>query len=340
MAAAVFQPGSPPIREARGVFSLGALDRDVIHSLVSRSCELYQDPDAHQSPLAGKVVGVLFAKSSTRTRTAFTSGIAKLGGAPVAYGPNDLQTNTGETLLDTGRVLGAMLDLLVARTAGPLDELYLISRYGGIPVVNAMAAEEHPTQGICDLASIRMMRGEVGGARVLYLGEGNNTATALAEGLAHYSGCTAVFATPEGYGVPPGVLKSAADRGSLLGTRIAEVKTIAELPAEVDFVYTTRWQTTGTVKKDDAWRERFRPFYVDDALISRWPDAWFMHDLPAHRGEEVSARTLDGPRSIAWSQAGMKLASAMAVLEWLVDPSGGSVPDRVKASTAGPSGRP
>ncbi|MEV6976017.1 ornithine carbamoyltransferase [Kitasatospora sp. NPDC093806] len=312
-----FHTGPAPVREAAGVFSLGALDRDVVHGLVERSCELYADPTAHRRPLAGKVVGVLFAKTSTRTRTAFTSGVVRLGGTPIAYGPNDLQTNTGETLLDTGRILGSMLDLLVARTAGPLDDLYTISRAGGIPVVNAMAAEEHPTQGICDLASIRMMRGSVDGARVLYLGEGNNTATALAEGLAHHTGCTAVFATPPGYGVPAGVLAAAAERGRALGTEITEVQDVAELPAETDFVYTTRWQTTGTVKNDDLWRETFRPFYVDDALMSRWPAAWFMHDLPANRGEEVSARTLDGPRSIAWSQARMKLASAMAVLEWV-----------------------
>jgi ornithine carbamoyltransferase len=91
-----------------------------------------------------------------------------------------------------------------------------------------------------------------------------------------------------------------------------------ELPSNVDIVYTTRWQTTGTAKADPDWREVFRPFHVSEELMTRWPAALFMHDLPAHRGDEVSGKVLDGQRSIAWSQAAMKLASAMAILEWCI----------------------
>lgn len=316
MTVRAFHPGPPPVHPARGVFSLGDLDQQTVQDLVARSCELYRDADAHDRPLAGRTVGLFFARTSTRTRTSFAVGTARLGGTPIAYGPHDLQTNTGETLADTGRILGSMLDILVARTAGPLDDLRVMSEQGGIPVVNAMAAEEHPTQGICDLAAMRMMRGSVDGASLLYVGEGNNTAVALAEGFAHHAGCRLVLATPEGHGMPDAALASAAERALRHGTRIQEVKSMAELPDEVDFVYTTRWQTTGTVKADPEWREKFRPFYVDGELMARWPQAWFMHDLPAHRGEEVSARVLDGGRSIAWSQARMKLAAAMAVLEW------------------------
>ncbi|MER0481224.1 ornithine carbamoyltransferase [Streptomyces sp. Edi2] len=309
--------GLPPVTPEQGVFSLGELSRSEVRQLVRRSADFYRDIGAHRSPLSGRVAGILFTKTSTRTRTAFTTAAIRLGASPVTFGPHDLQTNTGESITDTGRILGSMLDLLVARTAGPLDELRELSRHGGIPVVNAMAAEEHPTQGICDLATISMCRGGVDGARIVYLGEGNNTATALAQGIAHFSGCQVTFATPEGYGLPAAALESAAKRAAELGTTLTQVHSTRELPHEADFVYTTRWQTTGTAKPDADWREKFLPFYVDDALMDRWPQARFLHDLPAHRGEEVAGSVLDGDRSVAWGQARMKLTSAMSTLEWL-----------------------
>jgi ornithine carbamoyltransferase/carbamoyltransferase len=179
-----------------------------------------------------------------------------------------------------------------------------------------MATEEHPTQGLCDLATIRLHFGALDGVRVLYVGEGNNTATALANGMAHVPGASVTFMTPAGFGLPPDVLAGARAAAAARGTSVTEVHSMAELPEQVDIVYTTRWQTTGTTKRP-GWRQAFRPFYVDAALMQRWPDAWFMHDLPAHRGDEVAGDVLDGPRSLAWLQARMKLTSAMAVLEAL-----------------------
>lgn len=310
------EPGPPPAREPSGIYSLAEITRPALHAVVGRSCELFADPAAHRRPLAGRQAGILFTRSSTRTRTAFTCATTALGGTPVPFGPNDLQTSTGESLADTGRILGMMLDLLVVRTAGPVAEMRTLSAHGGIPVINAMAAEEHPTQGICDLAAIALARGAVEGTRLVYIGEGNNTAVALAHGLSQYPGCQATFVTPPGYGLPPGVLARAAQRGAASGTSLAEFHSMTRLPQAADIVYATRWQTTGTVKADPDWREAFRPFFVDAALMARWPGALFMHDLPASRGEEVSAEVLDGPSSIAWPQAQMKLASAMAVLEW------------------------
>ncbi|MFE4335518.1 ornithine carbamoyltransferase [Streptomyces sp. NPDC056831] len=303
--------------EARGLLTLSELTREELQGLVARSGELFRDRTAHDSPLHDKVIGVLFAKTSTRTRTAFTSGIVRLGGFPVTYGPNDLQTATGESLKDTGRIFGSMLDALVARTSGPLDDLREMAGAGRLPVINAMAAEEHPTQGVCDLATMLMEFGSLEDISVLYLGEGNNTASALAHGISHIPRCHITFATPSGYGLDPQVLEDAAKRAAESGGTVREVHDTDDLPGHVNVVYTTRWQTTGTVKTDLDWRERFRPFHIDEQFLRRWPDAKFMHDLPAHRGEEVSGAVLDGPRSIAWKQAEMKLTSAMAVLEWV-----------------------
>jgi ornithine carbamoyltransferase len=304
--------------EERGLLTLSVLTREELEGLMARSCALYRDQSAHSLPLRGKVIGHLFTKTSTRTRTAFSVGTVKLGGFPIMYGAGDLQTNTGESIQDTGRVLGCMLDALIARTAGPVEELRELSWLGDLPVINAMSAEEHPTQGVCDLATMFLEFGSLDHLSVLYVGEGNNTATALAYGLSRMPHCKVTFASPPGYGLAPQILDEAAKRACEADGCLSQVYDMGDLPDDVNVVYTTRWQTTGTVKNAPDWRERFRPFYVDEALLRRWPDAKLMHDLPAHRGEEVSGAALEGPRSVAWTQARMKLASAMAVLEWAV----------------------
>ncbi|AVT28833.1 ornithine carbamoyltransferase [Plantactinospora sp. BC1] len=326
--------GPPPHRSAPSLLSLADLPFAALDRLVTRSVEPYRDPDVVATgPLRGRSVGVLFTKTSTRTRTAFTVAAGRLGAQVVSYGPDDLQLGTGESLADTGRMFGLMLDGLVVRTAGPLADMRLLAASSGIPVVNAMAAEEHPTQAVCDLATIVLHRGGVAGVRLLYVGEANNTATALALGAAAFPGVDLTFLTPPGYALPAAVLDRAAECAAAGGGRLTECHDPAEARRGVDFVYTTRWQTTGTSKADPAWRETFRPFYVDQAFLERSPGALFLHDLPAHRGDEVAGAVLDGPRSIAWSQARMKLYSAMAVLESLL----GAVEDR--AASDGGSGR-
>lgn len=308
--------GAPEAAPEIGLLSLRDLDGAQLQRLVERSVEFHANRRAHEHPLADTAIGLLFTKTSTRTRTAFSVGARRLGASVIAYGPDDLQLNTGESLKDTGRVLGLMLDGLVARTAGPLRELRELSRHGRIPVVNAMATEEHPTQGICDLATMRLHLGELTGVDVLYIGEGNNSATALAHGLAKVPSSTLTVAAPPGYGISEDDLAAARAVGASIEATVLTTSSMDDLPADVDIVYTTRWQTTGTAKTDSDWREVFRPFHIDEDLLSRWPSALFMHDLPAHRGDEVSGAVLDGSRSIAWSQAAMKLSSAMAVLEF------------------------
>lgn len=308
--------GPPPARQERGLYSLAELDGTRIAALTARSAALFRDPAAHDRPLTGRAVGILFTKTSTRTRAAFTVGALRLGGSPVSFGPQDLQLNTGESIPDTGRVLGSMLDLLAARTAGPVHELRELSRHGHLPVINAMSTEEHPTQGVCDLATLALAYGDLAGIRVLYVGEGNNTAVALAHGLATVPGARLVCATPGGYGLPERELSRAVRRAAAVGAVIEEIHDPQAAPADVDVVYTTRWQTTGSTKPDPGWREAFRPFHVGPRFMARFGNAAFMHDLPAHRGDEVAGAVLDGHRSLAWTQAAMKLYSAMAVLEW------------------------
>ncbi|GAA2219300.1 ornithine carbamoyltransferase [Streptomyces indiaensis] len=309
--------GTPESVPETGVFSLSELDGKHLDALVRRSCDFFAARGDHDRPLRDTIAGILFTKTSTRTRTAFTTAALRLGAQVISYGPHDLQLETGESLEDTGRVFGRMLDLLVARTAGPVEQLRTLSRYGGIPVVNAMGQEEHPTQGVCDLATINLHFGAVEGVKVLYVGEGNNSAVALAHGLAHYPGTELTLLTPPGYGVPEHELAAARSRAGANGSVLRQTHSLDEAPDAVDVVYTTRWQTTGTSKPDADWRELFRPYYIDEAFMGRRPGAVLMHDLPAHRGDEISAGVLEGERTLAWTQAEMKLTSAMAVLESL-----------------------
>ena len=310
---------------ATGLLSLDDLDLPRLTALTERAVDLFRDRTAHDRPLVGRVAGMMFLQTSTRTRTAFSSAAVRLGADVLTFGPHDLQTNTGESLRDTGRMFAAMLDLVVVRTNQPTARLRELSE-DGLAVVNAMSAEEHPTQGLNDLAALRMCFGELTGLRLLYVGEGNSTATALARALAMVPGCHTTFWTPPGYGLEPDLVLRCDSTAARAGGSVVQVSSVDELPSETDVVYTTRWQTTGTAKADPMWRETFRPYHVDAALLARWPKAVVMHDLPAHRGEEISAEVLDGEQSLAWLQGAMKMASAMAVLESIgrdIDTHGG-----------------
>ncbi|MEW2484828.1 ornithine carbamoyltransferase [Streptomyces sp. NPDC048411] len=298
----------------RHLISITDLTDDDLRGLVARGAEFAAGAVADS--LRDAIVGIYFRRTSTRTRTAFTSGALRLGAKTVTFGPGDLQLNTGETTEDTGRVLSGMLDLLVARTADATEELRTWAAAGPMSVVNAMSAEEHPTQGLTDLTTLHHHFGRVDGLRVLYVGEGNNSAAALALALTRFPGTELELRTPRGYGLAPEILATAAEQAARSGSKLSEQHDMTGLPAGFDAVYTTRWQTTGTSKPTADWREVFAPFQVTRELWRDSPDAVFLHDLPAHRGEEVTAEVLDGPASIAFTQATHKLHSAMAVLEW------------------------
>lgn len=309
------------IRGARHLISVGDLTDEDLDWQVRRAAA-YAGGEPVPSVLVGKIVAIYFARTSTRTRTAFSAAALRLGAQIVTYGPGDLQLNTGETHADTGRVLAGMVDAVVARTAGDPADLRALAAQDLMPVINAMTADEHPTQAVTDLATIFEHFGRIEGIGVLYVGEGNNTASALALALTRYAGAQLHLRTPEGYGLEPGKLAAAADQAERSGGLIDERHDLERLPTDLDVVYTTRWETTGTTKQDPDWRSAFEPFRVDLRLMGRWPGARFMHDLPAHRGDEVTGEVLDGPASIAFRQAANKYHAALAILEWCLGPEG------------------
>lgn len=302
----------------RHMLSLSELQPEQLAQLVRRSAQFAAD-GARSQPLAGKTIGIYFRRSSTRTRTSFTVGAQKLGAQTIAFGPQDLQLVTGETIEDTGRVLAGYLDALVIRTNDGQDEMAALSRQDTMAIINAMSAQEHPTQAVADLSTILEARGCVEGVHILYLGEANNTVSALALGLALTRNTRFTVLTPEGYGLPDAFIQRVSEIGKENGSILEQFHDPEDVPANVDVVYATRWQTMGVSKADPNWREQFLPFTVNAKLMERASKPQgtiFMHDLPAVRGDDVSDEVLDGSQSRAWRQAQHKMFGAMAVLEW------------------------
>ena len=306
-----------PVRHLISIEDLGA---DELAHLVKQSLAIISGEKGGARPLLGKMVGVYFRGASTRTRTAFTIGALHLGAGTIAYGPNDLQVVTGETVEDTARVLSNFLDVLVIRTNDSVAEMRSLTRQQGMAVVNAMSEREHPTQAIGDLVTLHEEFGRLDDVHVLYVGEGNNTAASLALAVALTPGMRLTLVTPEGYGLDGAVLETASRLARAHGAHVEHHHDLGRCPRNVDAVYATRWQTMGVPKADPDWQSKFEPFRVTPAMMAQVskPETIFMHDLPAVRGGDVDDEVLDEPRSRAFRQARHKMTSAMAVLEWCV----------------------
>ena len=303
----------------RHVLSVTELGADTLACLVKESLLISAGEQKIKRPLAGKVVGIYFRGSSTRTRTAFTIGAAHLGATTIAYGPNDLQIVTGETIEDTARVLANFLDVLVIRTNQSVAEIKALANQDRMSIINAMSDNEHPTQAIADLVTLHEEFGRLDGLHVLYLGEGNNTAASLALAVAQTPGMSLTLVTPQGYGLDEGILDTAHQLAIVHDAHLEHHHRINQLPTNIDAVYTTRWQTMGVPKAELNWQEKFEPFRVTQELmdrVSKPVGTIFLHDLPAVRGGDVDDEVLDGPQSRAFRQARHKMTSAMAVLEW------------------------
>jgi ornithine carbamoyltransferase len=305
---------------ARHVLSIADLGAETLTRLVDDGAAIARGEWDARKPLQGKVVGIYFKKSSTRTRTSFTVGAMKLGASTLAYGPNDLQIVTGETLQDTARVLANYLDALVIRTNEPIGEMRTLAGQDRMSIVNAMSNNEHPTQAVADLVALQEAFGRLKDLHLLYIGEGNNTTTALALAFGLLPRMHLTIVTPEGYGIPQEVIDQARGFAVHSGSTIEQHHDMEALPQGPDVVYSTRWLTMGVQKKDADWLDRFRPYTITPAVMARVskPGTLFMHDLPAMRGYEVVDEVLDGPQSIAFRQAYHKMTSAMAVLNWCV----------------------
>ena len=287
-------------------------------------------------PLAGQFVGLYFGAPSTRTRTSFTVATMRLGGNPIAYGPNDFSVGPSERLEDTGRALCEYLHMLVVRTNESVQELKALGAQGKMSVVNAMTDNEHPSQAIADLSAIKESFGRLEGVHILHLGEGNNTAASQMLAIAQIPGMRLTMVTPKGYGMRDDVLEHAHALAAKSGAVVEEHHRRDRLPRDVDVVYTSRW-TSGAPKIDADWATKFRPYAITPELMAEVSiptgGTIFLHDLRAMRGFEVMGEVLDGPQSKAARLAYHKMASAMAILNYCAAPSTAAAPPI-------PAGRP
>jgi ornithine carbamoyltransferase len=262
-------------------------------------------------PLRGRTMAMVFDLSSTRTRVAFEAGMQQLGGHAIFLSPNDTQLGRGEPIEDTARVLSEMVDVIMLRTRNHAD-VETFARAASVPVINAMSARSHPCQLLADVQTFVECRGPIRGKSVAFVGDGYNMCNTYIT-AAHQFGFHLKIACPKGF-------EPAADL--LAGTNnVSMVRTPQEAVSGAHLVVTDVWCSMGHEAEQSERRSRFAGYQVNKKLLDgAAPDAVFMHCLPAHRGEEVSADVLDDPRSVVWAEAGNRLHSQKALLEFLLAP--------------------
>lgn len=301
-------------RHFRTLLDLG---RDELVSVLDRAVELrrLRGTDAHPRPLAGKSVAVIFDKASTRTRISFEVGIHELGAHPLVIIAKDTQMGRGEPLEDTARMLSRYCHAAVFRTYGQerVDGLAAVST---IPVVNALTDQHHPCQILADVMTVRDAFGpSLEGVTIAWIGDGNNMANSWIH-AAGLLGFTLRLACPAGYDPLPEALAEARALGR---GRVEVVRSPADAVRGAQVVTTDVWASMGQETEAQARATAFAGFLVDDALMAlAAPDAIFLHCLPAHRGEEVAASVIDGPRSRVWDEAENRLHTQKALLEFLL----------------------
>jgi len=278
-------------------------------------------PGDFASALAGKTLGMIFQKSSTRTRVSFEAGMVQLGGHALFLSARDIQIGRGEPISDTAQVLSRYLDGIMARTFAHQDVLDL-ARYGTVPVINGLTDELHPCQVMADFLTLREVFGELDGRKLAYVGDGNNMAHSLM--LAGPKvGMDVAVAAPAGYRPAAKYVDLARADAAAAGTSVVVTDDVAEAVAGASAVYTDVWASMGQEEEAAKRRQAFAGWTVDAALMAQAaPDAVFLHCLPAHRGEEVAAEVIDGPQSRVFDEAENRLHAQKAILLWLLGGAG------------------
>ncbi len=300
----------------RHMLAIFDLSREELLALLHRGAELkaLRGTAEHPRPLEGKSIAVVFEKASTRTRLSFEVGIHELGAQPVTLNSRDTQLGRGEPIEDTAKMLSGYVHAVVYRTFGH-ERLERLAESATIPVINGLSDRYHPCQLLADLMTVEAYaQGSLPDSRVAWIGDGNNMAHSWIAS-ASVLGFELTLACPEGYRPDPQVLKIAGERGA----KVRLVDSPTEAAANATVVTTDVWASMGQEGEAAARIEAFRGFQVDDALMKLAdPEAIFLHCLPAHRGEEVSASVIDGVQSRVWDEAENRLHSQKALLEWLV----------------------
>lgn len=262
--------------------------------------------------LAGRQVALIFEKPSLRTRVSFEAGINLLGGQAIYLGPDEVGLGSRETPADVGRNLSRWVDAIVVRTYahGSVVEL---AHAASVPVINALTDHEHPCQALADILTLRQHLGGLHGRVLAFVGDGNNVCQSLILAGAA-AGLDLRVATPPGYEPDPSVVAEADHLARLAGGSVSIGHDPGQAVVAADAVYTDTWTSMGQETEAETRRQRFAGFQVNASLLAVAPDALVMHCQPAHRGEEISAEALDGPRSVTLDQAENRLYVQQALL--------------------------
>ena len=259
--------------------------------------------------LAGKTLGMIFQKASTRTRVSFEVGMYQLGGYPLFLSANDMQIGRGEPVEDTARVLSRFIDGIMIRTFEQA-EVETLAKYGSIPVINGLTDFCHPCQVMADLMTIREYKGTLEGLKLCFVGDGNNMANSLIVGGLK-TGMKVTIACPEGYEPPEEILEFAKQYGDKFGM----YRSPKEAAQNADVVYTDVWASMGQEQETKKRAEAFKGFCVDSDLMSVTnKDCMVLHCLPAHRGEEITAEVLEAHANEIFDEAENRLHAQKAVL--------------------------
>lgn len=267
--------------------------------------------------LAGKTLGMIFEKHSTRTRISFEVGMIQLGGYGMFMNARDLQIGRGESVYDTGNVLSEYLDGVMIR-ANSHEMVKELAEHTKVPVINGLTDIFHPCQALADLLTVLEVKGHVKGLKLAYIGDGNNVAHSLVIAAAHM-GMHVTVATPNGYEYNQNLLVKAQAIAEKTGGSVTQMHDPVEAVTDADVVYTDVWTSMGQEEETEKRLNDFKDFQINDALVAHAKaDYMFLHCLPAHREEEVATSVIDGPNSYVFQQAGNRLHAQKAVLASLL----------------------
>ncbi|MCP4682959.1 MAG: ornithine carbamoyltransferase [Desulfobacterales bacterium] len=268
--------------------------------------------------LDNRVLGLLFEKPSTRTRTSFETAILRLGGSAIYLPSSELQLARGEPVKDAARIFGAYLDAVVARVHAHQTVEELV-QYSGIPVINGLSDLTHPTQAICDLFSIMEIRGSFKGLTLAYIGDGNNVCHSLLLCCA-LAGMDMNSACPKGYFPDPDIFKHAQEIADKTGAKLKVVKDPKDAAEGADVLYADVWVSMGDEEEKETRLKAFKGYQINKDLLGvAAKDALVMHCLPAYRGLEITDDVLEGPQSIVWQQGENKLYGAAGILDFMLN---------------------
>ena len=301
-----------------GFISIHDLSIYEFNQILELTEQIKTNPQRFQNKLKNKILAMIFQKESLRTRVTFEVGMLQLGGEAIYLSPSDIQMGARETPYDVGKNLERWVDGIMIRTFAHQDVVDL-AKACRIPVINALTDLFHPCQAMADFFTIKEKRRDLGNFKLTYVGDGNNVCHSLLLGAAK-SGCNITIATPSGYKPNPEILKLAEEDGKETGSRFHFTDEPSEAVKEADAIYTDAWVSMGQEQEKEERAEIFAPFQVNKELMAKGKsDAFFMHCLPAHRGEEVTDDVIDSSQSIVYDQAENRLHIQKAIMLLLLE---------------------